>query len=240
MAFKFKVLSVLDLYGRYLIIVIITIAGHIVASESDYLIASHSSAIRVGNFFSALLGLLMFVYGIRIVEQLGKHGRIVRFLWYYLAVGFIVLIHTVFPELFSLNESTIRPVYISTHVVNGSITAFFLYVILSDIFSSPETHEDHIWGALTAYFMLLMLFAEFYEVLTLIQPEMLGEIYEIGWPNFNQCVVFSMNSLAGTDIVYPDANDFIRKIGTLENILGNLFLVVILGRLLSHPLKKKS
>ena len=88
--------------------------------------------------------------------------------------------------------------------------------------------------------MLLALFAEFYEVLTLIQPGMLGEVYEIRWPNYNQCVVFSMNSLAGTDIVYQDANDFIRKIGTFENILGNLFLVVILGRLLSHPLQKKS
>ena len=114
----------------------------------------------------------------------------------------------------------------------------FCGVILKDIFGSDETHTDHIWGAIVVYFTFVLAFSELYELLCLIEPRLLGKVYAVGYPNYVQCIMFSLNSVAGIDSVYPDSHDLLKKLAAIESVLENLFLVVILGRLLSHPIKK--
>jgi hypothetical protein len=129
-------------------------------------------------------------------------------------------------------------VYIFFHLCNFCCEIFFSAAVLRDIFSSEKTHSDHIWGAIVIYFLLVICFSEIYEIITLIQPGLLGKTYVIGYPNFVECVMFSLNSVAGVDTLFPDAHSLLRKLGNLENVFGNLFLVVILGRLLSRPIEK--
>ncbi|MEM7297421.1 MAG: hypothetical protein AAF391_04045, partial [Bacteroidota bacterium] len=89
------------------------------------------------------------------------------------------------------------------------------------------------------YFLLILSFAEIFELILLLEdPGLLGVNYEMGYPSYIQALMFSQNSIAGIDSIYPDAHSLMKKIANLENISGNLFLTVILGRLLSVPLKK--
>jgi hypothetical protein len=142
------------------------------------------------------------------------------------------------PVLDVLSEEWKPAVFGFFHVCLLVGEILFARVLLIDIFGNKETQTDHIWGAIVVYYLLIMVFSEIYEMICIVYPGLLGEVYIMGFPNYVQIIMFSINAITGMDSLYPDAHPLLFKLGNLENLIGNLFLVVILGRLLSHPIKK--
>ena len=238
MTVRFKFRGKSNLYGRLLWFVLFMVITIIISSESSFLLASPVLGPKIGGIIVAVLMMVFLFYTIQLLKILGLTNRlIIRILYVYAVVGLIggLYIANPFVQTFAiqLRQALFSFFHFSTLLIYLTIS----WYILRDIFSSKETHSDHIWGAIVVYFLAIFMFGDIYEIITLYHPGLLGQVYELGWPNYIQCITYSLNAISGVDTFYPDAHGFIKKLGVLENIAGNLFLVVILGRLLSHPIK---
>ena len=189
------------------------------------------------SLFLVIMLLLGITYSyVRVIAWIGVKSRVIFYLKIYLLYGLFVGLFSVFVNLDFLGQN--KPfVFALYHIVSFSVELFFLVKIIRHIFSSTETRPDHIWGATLAYFMIILLFAEVYEFITLFNPTYLGEVYVMGLPNFTHCIMFSLNTMSGIDSLYPEAHSLLKRIASFQSVIGNLFLIIVLGRLLSHPLK---
>ncbi|MEQ8925974.1 MAG: hypothetical protein RLO81_09200 [Fulvivirga sp.] len=239
MAFQFALLGKSNLYGRILIFVLFILITVLLSSESSFLLGEPVLGPKIGGSIFSILQIGFLLYSIQLLKALGPVSKnIIRFLYIYAIVGAVVGLYIANPFVEIFDIFTRRYLYILFHIINTGLFLLISFYILRDIFASKATHSDHIWGALVAYLLTIFVFGDIYEIITLIKPGLLGQVYEMGWPNYLQCVMYSMNAMSGIDSAYPDSHSLLKKIAILEYMIGNLFLVVILGRLLSHPLKK--
>lgn len=235
---RLQILSKSNLYGKLLIYVILMQVVVVLASESIFLTGDVNGSKYGGAIFS-ILDVVFYLYCTQLLKILGRRDLLIRTLQIYAIVGLIIGLSVAYPfaDLYSSTQKQILfPLF---HLSNLVVDIIFIFYILKDIFQSPETEIDHIWGAIIVYFLIILSFAEVFELILLLKDQnLLGKPYEIGYPSYIQALMFSQNSIAGMDSIYPEAHDFMKKIANLENISGNLFLTVILGRLLSVPIKK--
>lgn len=237
---RYGSISRTNLYGRLLVVLIFMFVIQIFSSEPTFILGEAYQGAKVGGMLVALLYLFMLWIMVLIVHTLGKRGFIIQILWFYGIMAFFLIFYVSNPFIDALPDHHKPLVFTACHIGNVFVQAYFIYVVLENIFASNKTRPDHIWGAVCVYFYGILLFAEIYEILCLWNAGLLGEVYEMGWPNFVQCVIFSLSSVVGAELNYPEAHSLLTKLGALENIIGSLFLVVILGRLLSFPLQKEA
>ncbi len=238
LATKPGVKSISNLYGRLLLFVLLMLITVILTSESAGFFENDERGQKFGGLIYSFFCAGFVFSSIPVLSQLGyskKVRKIVSILGCISVVGMLVVSN----PFLDLLPNDLKPGMFSLfHLVLMIAEILFARVLLIDIFGNTETQTDHIWGAIVVYYLLIMIFAEVYEILCIIQPGMLGQVYFMGFPNYIHIIMFSINAITGMDAIYPQAHPLFFKLGNLENLIGNLFLVVILGRLLSHPIKK--
>jgi hypothetical protein len=208
----------------------------ILSSESQFLFDDPSLGPKIGGLITSVFQVLMAAYYVLVVRLLGYSKRYINIVLGAFVLGMFVAFYVSNP-LFDVIQDGYKPVvYGMSHGGTILLNVFMASIILKDIFGSKETHSDHIWGAIVVYVMMIMVFADIYEVISLYTPEFLGAYFEMGWPNYTQIIMYSINSASGMDALFPNAHPLLLKLGNLQNIISNLYLIVILGRLLSHPL----
>jgi len=233
-----NILSKSNLYGKLLIYVILMQVVVILASEST-LITGDSNGPKYGGAIFSILDVVFYLYCIQLLKVLGQRDILIRTLQVYAILGLVIGLNVANPFIDVFTSTQKQILFPLFHLSNLMVDLIFIFYILRDIFRSSQTETDHIWGAIVVYFLIILSFAEVFELILLVEDHgLLGRVYEMGYPSYIQALMFSQNSIAGMDSIYPDAHNLMKKIANLENILGNLFLTVILGRLLSVPLKK--
>ncbi len=231
-------LSKSNLYGRLLVLVLLMIVTIILTSESEYLFGGGERAYQIGGFIYSVFMAGFIFFTVPMLAQLGysvKVTKTVRILAFVSLAGSLYVSN----PLLDVTSEVMRPYIFSFfHLTLLSGEILLARVILKDIFGNKSTQTDHIWGAIVVFYLIVMVFSETFELIALFNPGILGRVYLMGFPNYIQIMMFSLNSITGMDSLFPDAHPLLLKFGNLENMIGNLFLVVILGRLLSHPLDK--
>lgn len=228
-----------NLYGRLLVFVLLMIVTIILTSESEYLFGNGNRSYRIGGFIYSVFMAGFIFYTVPMLKNLGYSKNVTNTVKW-LAVCSVASSLYVSNPFLEVTSQTVRPyIFGLFHVTLLVGEILFARVILVDIFANKSTQTDHIWGAIVVYYLIVMIFSEMFEIITLFNPGMLGRVYQMGFPNYIQIMMFSVNSITGMDALFPEAHPLLLKFGNLENMIGNLFLVVILGRLLSHPLEKK-
>lgn len=106
---------------------------------------------------------------------------------------------------------------------------------IRDIFSGGFLTPDKLWGAACVFLLTGLTFASLYDLICIISPGSLGENIEWGIPNYAECVAYSLSILGGMDTPYPNAVKLVRNIGVIESVWSNLFVVLIIGKLLGLP-----
>ena len=225
-----------NLYGGLLVFVFLMMVTVILASESTYFFGNNEDGARYGGLVYSFFQCGFIIYAIFLLKKLIYSNRLIKVLYILAVLATILSIYVSNPFVKILEGQAQTNVFIFFHVTLLICELLFMRVILKNIFGIKETRSDHIWGAIVVYFLLIMTFSEVYEIITLLDPGLLGGIYVIGFPNYVQCIMFSINSITGVEAIYPQAATLLTKIGNLENLVGSLFLVVILGRLLSYPI----
>ena len=68
----------------------------------------------------------------------------------------------------------------------------------------------------------------------------MGPDLALGLPNYSECVRYSMCILGGLDPAQPDTTRLIRNISVIEAVWSNLFVVLIIGKLMGLPKPPKA
>ena len=226
-----------NLYAKILVLFLLFFIGLIISTEIKDTFNKkwvNTFYISIGAFWGFFI-----VYGSRLLKVFSFPKIYIRMIYALMAIALILALTIVNPIFDFHSDRTFAPVFFFYHVFTLCMTIMISIGILKDIFSSESTKVDHIWGAIVVYFFGVLAFGEIYEMITIVEPGLLGKVYTMGIQNFAECILFSANAVSGLDSLYPDADPLLKKLANIENIAGNLFLIVILGRLLSHPLKSR-
>ncbi len=87
--------------------------------------------------------------------------------------------------------------------------------------------------------MIGISFGSLYDLIAILNPSSLGTKLELGMPSYTENIYYSFNVLGGLDTAYPNPINLVRNLGVIEAIWGNLFIVLIIGKLFTMPRKAK-
>lgn len=122
-------------------------------------------------------------------------------------------------------------------IVHGLLFPIEITVIafaIRDIFSGSHLTPDKLWGAACVFLMVGISFGSLFDLLTIANPGGLGADIELGFPNYSECVTYSFCILGGVDPALEPIK-LVRNIATIEAVWGNLYGMLIIGKLLSLP-----
>ena len=124
----------------------------------------------------------------------------------------------------------------------GFVSLFLVYLftaIFKDIITAKEVIGNTLIGACCSYFLLGLLFAAIYIAINSVQP---GGFYGINPddPNDRPFIYYSYVTLTtlGYGDIYP-TTQFGRSIATLQAIIGQLYLTILMAILVGSYLNKK-
>ena len=105
---------------------------------------------------------------------------------------------------------------------------------LRDIFTGEFMTSDKLWGAACIFIMIGISFGSLYDLISIARPGSLGQNFELGLPNYSECVTYSFCILGGIDPGFEPVR-LIRNISVLEAVWGGLYGMLIIGKLLGLP-----
>ncbi len=128
---------------------------------------------------------------------------------------------------------------LAIHSLLFPIEIIVISFAIRDIFSGGIMNSSKLWGAACVFLMVGISFGSLYDLLTIIRPGSLGANIELGLPNYSECVTFSFCVLGGVDPGL-EPTKLIRNISTIEAVWGNIYAMLIIGRLLGLPREEES
>ena len=162
-----------------------------------------------------------------------------------LTVIFVVLIGAIgigilaeFPYYQIIHVSNRQALLLTVHGLLFPIEITVIAFAIRDIFSGGFLTPDKLWGAACVFLMVGISFGSLYDLLTIIRPGGLGSEIELGFPNYSECVTYSFCVLGGVDHGL-EPSKLIRNISALEAVWGNLYGMLIIGKLLGLPRKEE-
>jgi len=175
------------------------------------------------------IGILFFVFMVRVIKNLGVQKVYVRFVLAFLVIGILLRIFII------LFTTDIQIRFILGALSSGLLLAMqsvCVYFMSVNLFMDVNTIKEKLWASVCVYFMIGSTFGTLYSLLISFHPEALGialtnpaDIYIMG-------LVYSFNVISGLDPIYDHASQTIRMTSVLESIFIMLFMVILIGRLL--------
>jgi hypothetical protein len=132
-----------------------------------------------------------------------------------------------------------RQTYLLTiHSLLFPIEITVISFALRDIFTGEFMTADKLWGAACIFIMIGISFGSLYDLISIGRPGSLGQNFELGLPNYSECVTYSFCILGGIDPGLQPVR-LIRNISVLEAVWGGLYGMLIIGKLLGLPRAEK-
>jgi hypothetical protein len=149
------------------------------------------------------------------------------------SIGIGVLVE--FPYYTILEVPDRRLILLLVHSMLFVTEVIIISFAIRDIFSGEFLTPDKLWGSACIFLMIGISFGSLYDLICLIKPGSLNKSLELGFPNYAECVTYSFSILGGMDPGQPEASRLVRNIAVLESVWGNLFVVLIIGKLMGLP-----
>lgn len=126
-------------------------------------------------------------------------------------------------------------IYFFLAMVNqlGSLLSFSIILILMirDIFTETHAINYKLLGAACIYFNIGIVFSFVYTITNLLVPNSMGLNMPAEFISYMHCVNYSFFVLSGLDTPY-EVNGIIRSIAVIQSLFANLYIVLVIGRLL--------
>ena len=226
-----------NIYERNLLFLTIMTVLTLILSEFDYLTGGSIRFAQFVGIVSFILGMVIYYNFWKLARILG-YGKVVQRLMLFYWIVWYPIVGVAVPVFWKDTTLTSFKLIISSGMTVQIIyIGFVFWMIMANIFRSKSTKKDHLWGAIICYLIAVVIFADLFRILTLWYPDSISVSFENPAEYYYNCLIYSLNAASGMDYVMP-ATKLFQKIGIFENWFLNLFLVVILGRLLSVPLEK--
>ena len=225
-------------YRNVVIMQIVIVVSGLLMSE--FLSKESSPQIRklVITVFSAFGAIYSFLLW-DMLRNFTNQQWLIKFILIVLSAIVIMGVLGEFPY-YQLVEINNRSLYL--FILHGALFPIEVTVIgfaIRDIFRGKVLSPDKLWGAACIYLMLGISFGSLYDLIAILNPLSLGVKLELGMPSYTENIYYSFNILGGLDTAYPNPIRLVRNIGVIEAVWGNLFVVLIIGKLLIMPRKSK-
>lgn len=157
-------------------------------------------------------------------------------LFFFIMGTYVFALFTVNPiwQLFD-DEMEQRPYLFFIHTVLFSVEVTVIIFAILDIFSGNKMSKEKLWGSACIYLMIAIAFGSAYDLINIAWPGSLGENLKLGMESYVSCIAYSMTILGGQDPRFPNVIPLITNLGILESVWANLFIVLLVGRLLGQP-----
>ena len=151
-------------------------------------------------------------------------------------LGGIVVTGTLveFPYYQIIHVANRQAYLLSIHSLLFPIEVTVIAFAIRDIFSGGFMTGDKLWGAACIYLMIGISFGSLFDLITIVKPGTLGADIELGLPNYSECVTYSFCVLGGVESGLEPTR-LLRNISTIEAVWGNIYGMLIIGRLLGLP-----
>lgn len=127
--------------------------------------------------------------------------------------------------------------YITLGTLNqaGSFLSFSIILVLmvNDIFVESHSIGYRLLGAACIYLNLGVVFSFAYGLINLLLENAMGLNTPADFVAYIHCVNYSFYTLANVDPPYQAASGIIHAMGVIQSLLVNLYIVLLIGRLLS-------
>ncbi len=122
---------------------------------------------------------------------------------------------------------------LASHLTVLAVQVVVVLAALRDLFQGPREAADKLWGSACIYFMTGFIFAGFYYSVFLVNPLAFGtKLSPDAW-GFFEALYISLTAMVGMDNPYDQSIRLIRNTVLLEGTWGQLYLVLLIGRLLA-------
>lgn len=220
-------------YRNIVIIQVIIVSAGLVLSEP--VLANSKSEqskliISIFSFFAATYAFLQW----DLLRNFTNSRPLIIGILMALSLTIVVGILGEFPY-YQFIEIPDRQTYLLTlHGVLFPIEIIVISFAISDLFSGNFMTPDKLWGAACIFLMIGISFGSLYDLISIARPGSLGGDFELGFPNYAECVTYSFSILGGVDSGLQPSR-LIRNISILEAVWGGLYGMLIIGKLLGLP-----
>jgi len=191
--------------------------------------------ITVFSIFGVIYSFLLW----DLLRDFTNNQFLLRTFFYILVVIVIAGILVEFPFYHTIPVSNRRLFLLIIHGTIFPIEVTIIAFSIRDVFRGDYLSIDKLWGAACIYLMIGISFGSLYDLINIYRPGSFGIEIPLGLPSYSEAIYFSFSTLTGIDNTYTDALKLMRNIGIIEAIWGNLFVVLIVGRLLTLPRQKQ-
>lgn len=174
-----------------------------------------------------------------LLRNLTKNNVLLVSLFIFILTGLGVAFFAVNPVYdFFESDDAKRPYLFFVHLCLFIVETIVIYHCVNDIFTGKKLSVEKIWGAACIYLMIGISFGSLYDLVNIIQPGSIGTNLSQGLESYTVCIYYSMTIIGGHDSLL-EAAPIIQNIGIIEAVWSNLFVVLLVGRLLSKPDKEQ-
>lgn len=191
-----------------------------------------------GVLFDGTFHLVGAVYLVLLCDMLRNFTRsvwLVRGSFVLLALAFLVMVCV--NLLFDFPPGTRANLRLFAHGTLAIVQLEVIAFAIRDLFRGSHRATDRLWGTACIYFMSGFAFASVYATILMLQPAAFGNPLPPDAYVFFETTYLSFNALVGLDTAYPNATRLVRNLALLEGLWSQLYLVLLIGRLLTPPEK---
>ncbi|MBC7451301.1 MAG: hypothetical protein H7259_07405 [Cytophagales bacterium] len=131
-----------------------------------------------------------------------------------------------------------RPYLFIVHAIFFAIEATVIYFAIYDIFTGKKLSAEKIWGSACIYLMIGISFGSIFDLINIANPGSMGVPLKLGLESYTVCIYYSMTIIGGHD-AFMEAIPLIQNVSIIEAVWSNLFVVLLVGRLLGKPDEEK-
>ena len=117
------------------------------------------------------------------------------------------------------------------HAITVGIQSFVAWLGLRDLIRGPRRASDKLWAATGLYLMIGIAWAELIHLVHLAVPSTLPDT-PASVQGFHEALYLSFVTLTGADNELKSISHFCRNLLALEALMAQLFLVMLISRLL--------
>lgn len=148
------------------------------------------------------------------------------------AVGLTVVLSSIVYNNFLWTPRGGIAVNVLLHGTTIAIQAVVLWLGLRDLLRGSRNAVDKLWAAAGLYLMIGIAFGESIHLLHLLAPDTLGPGLLPDVRGFHEALYVSFVSLTGADNDLKGVSHFCRNLLVVEALVAQLFLVMLISRLL--------
>ena len=196
--------------------------------------SDYASKLSRDAFFLLLGGLYVFILW-DLLRNFTKNKTLVITLLGFIIISLGLAMVTVNPFFHWYSSAIEQRIHLfCIHIVLFAVESTVIFHSIYDIFAGKRLSEEKIWGSACIFLMIGISFGSLFDLINIIDPGCMGVPLELGLESYTTCISYSMTIIGGHE-AYPNAIPLILNLGVLEAVWSNLFVVLLVGRLLGKP-----